>query len=44
MSNKKTKKGSEELTIVPEVEIDVYNEVHIQAQRMLNNAKRPRKR
>jgi hypothetical protein len=44
MSNKKTKKGSVELTIEPEVVIDVYNEVHIEAQRMLNNTKRPKKR
>ncbi len=44
MSNKKTKKGSEEQTILPEEVKDVYNKVHIEAQRMLNNAKRPKKR
>lgn len=44
MSNKKTKKGREHLTIVHEEVKDVYNKVHIEAQRILNNAKRPKKR
>lgn len=45
MSKKKNKKGSEEKAIViQEPVIDVYEQVYVEAQRMLANAKRPQRR